>query len=86
MTYFEAAVQILESSRNPLTTREITERALELGLIVPQGKTPLATMSAVLYRRLGADAQLVKAGARGPTRARWGTVRWTLREKLDDTR
>ena len=33
MTFYEAALQILKSSRKPLTNEEITERALELGLI-----------------------------------------------------
>jgi hypothetical protein len=76
MTFYEAALQILKSSSKPLTTREITERALERGLIVSRGKTPEASMAAVLYGRLGTDAQLVKIEDRGPTRARRGTVRW----------
>jgi hypothetical protein len=83
MTYFEAALQILKSSPEPLSTREITERALEQGLIVPQGKTPIATMAAVLYGRLGADAQLVKTEDRGSGRTR---VRWTLRKTPDGAR
>jgi hypothetical protein len=80
MTYFEAALQILRSSPRPLTTQEITERALERGLIVPRGKTPHATMGAVLYRRLNTDAGLVKIEDRAAIRARQGSVRWTLRE------
>ena len=80
MTYFEAAIKILKSSPHPLTTQEITERALTLGLIVPRGKTPQATMGAELYRRLGTDAGIVKTDARGPIRARRGSVRWALRE------
>jgi hypothetical protein len=85
MTYFEAALQILKSSRRPLTTREITQRALERGLIAPRGKTPNATMSAALYVRLGTDAQLIKTEDRGPIRAKQGTVRWTLRDTADGT-
>ena len=34
MTFYEAALQILKSSREPLTTEAITQRALESGLIV----------------------------------------------------
>jgi len=83
MTYFEAALQVLESSQEPLTTREITERALERGLVVSYGKTPHATMGAVLYGRLSTDARLVKTETRGPTRAKRGTARWTLRERLN---
>jgi hypothetical protein len=86
MTFYEAALTILKSSRKPLTCEEITERALERGLIVSRGKTPVATMSAALYSRLGTDPQLVRTGARGPVRARRGTVRWTLRETRDGTR
>jgi hypothetical protein len=79
MTFFEAALQILKSSRKPLTSQEITQRALEHGLIVSGGKTPAATMAAALYRRSGTDPQLVKIEDRGPARAKRGTVRWTLR-------
>jgi hypothetical protein len=80
MTFYEAAVQILRSSREPLTIEEITERALARGLIVSRGKTPQATMATVLYRRLGTDPQLVKIGDRAKWRAKRGTVRWTLRK------
>jgi hypothetical protein len=81
MTFFEAALQILKSSQRPLTTREITERALEQGLLTSQGKTPHDTMAAVLYKRLATDSRLVKTDVPGPDRARRGSVRWTLREK-----
>jgi hypothetical protein len=83
MTYFEAALQVLKSSQEPLTTREITERALERGLVVSPGKTPHRTMAAALYGRLSAGTQLVKIQTPGRTRAKRGTVRWTLREKLN---
>lgn len=48
-----------------------------------RGKTPEATMAAELYGRLGTDPQLFKTEVRGPTRAKRGTVRWTLRETQD---
>jgi hypothetical protein len=83
MTFYEAALQILKSVRRPLTTQEITELALERKLIVSRGKTPSNTMAAVLYDRLGTDPQLVKTAANGPTRAKRGTVRWTLRSTQD---
>lgn len=86
MSFYEAALQILKSSPKPLTSEEITERALERGLIVSHGQTPVATMAAILYRRLGSDPQLVKTEDRGPTRAKRGTVRWTLRETRDSAR
>jgi restriction system protein len=79
MTFLEAALQILRSSRTPLTTREITERALQKGLIGTHGKTPNATMSASLYLALRTDGNLIKIDDRGPVRARARSVRWTVR-------
>jgi HB1, ASXL, restriction endonuclease HTH domain len=80
MTYYEAALQVLKSAKRPLTTHEITDQALKNGLITPQGKTPLATMSAMLYTRLHRDSIIVKLENRTDTRARRGSVRWTLRD------
>ncbi|WP_367185041.1 winged helix-turn-helix domain-containing protein [Trebonia sp.] len=80
MTFYEAAIQVLRSAGCPLTTREITTRAIETGLITPRGKTPDATMSAALYLRLRNDAVLVKLQEPGEWRAKQGSVRWTLRE------
>jgi hypothetical protein len=79
MTYYEAALQVLRSVRHPLTTREITDQAIERGLITPRGKTPNATMSARLYVGVRNSPDLVKLEAPGNGRARRGSVRWTLR-------
>jgi HB1, ASXL, restriction endonuclease HTH domain len=79
MTYYQAALEVLRSAECPLTTREVLDRALESGLIRPQGKTPRATMDAVLYQRLGKDPELIKIEDRGQVRAIRGTVRWTVR-------
>jgi hypothetical protein len=79
MTYYEAALQILRSTRRPLTTREITDRALKRGLITPRGKTPLATMGSMLYARVRNDAELVKLETPGKGRAQRYSVRWALR-------
>ena len=49
MTYYGAAFEVLRSAQYPLTTRQITERAIEMRLITPHGKTPIATMAAELY-------------------------------------
>lgn len=87
MTFLEAAIQILRSSRRPLTTREITERALDAGLINTHGKTPDRTMGAVLYRALHTDGGLEKIDDPGSKRAKPGSVRWaaqgTRRKVLD---
>lgn len=79
MTYYEAAVQILRTSGIPLTIREITDRAIREGLIAPHGRTPHATMSAMLYKRLDTDSSLVKIDVPGDSRAKRGSVRWSLR-------
>ena len=79
MSYFEAAITVLAQVSKPLTTRELTEAAINDGLIKPKGKTPEATMSAALYTRLGMDERLVKLETPGNTRAMRGTVRWTVR-------
>jgi hypothetical protein len=81
MTYFEAARVILSSAPEPLTTREITDRALEKGLIGSRGRTPHNSMSAALYKRLAVSSELIKIQAPGKTRAARGSVRWTLRTK-----
>ena len=79
MTYYEAAIQVLRSAQHPLTTREITERAIKAGLIIPRGKTPNATMSARLYAWVRKDDTLTKLEAPGNGRAKQGSVRWTVR-------
>jgi hypothetical protein len=75
MTYYEAALQVLRSVQRPLTTREITDQAMESRLITPVGKTPHNTMSAVLYQRVRSDPVLVKVDDAGD-----GRVRWTVRD------
>jgi len=81
MTFYEAAIRILSSARSPLTSREITNRAIEQGLVVTRGQTPHATMAALLYKRLGVDLRLVKLDTPGGSRAKRGSVRWALREQ-----
>jgi hypothetical protein len=79
MRYYEAAVEVLKSAQHPLTTQEITDQAIKRGLITPRGKTPQATMSAALYMRARENPELVKLEDRAATRAKNGSVRWTLR-------
>jgi HB1, ASXL, restriction endonuclease HTH domain len=79
MTYYEAALQVLRSAEHPLSTREITDRAIETGLIAPRGKKPHATMAARLYVQGRNDSRLVKLETSGERRAKRGSVRWTLR-------
>ena len=86
MTYYEAALQVLRSVKHPLTTREITDRAIESGLITPRGKTPHSTMGAELYLRVRDDPELIKIADPGDARAKHGSVRWTLRRHTAATR
>jgi hypothetical protein len=80
-TYYEAAVQVLRSAQRPLTAREITARAIEKGLITPAGKTPGATMSAVLCVQARKDAAFTKIEQPGNGRAKRGSVRWMLTQR-----
>lgn len=82
MTYAEAAVEVLRTARAPLTVKEIVERAQAKGLLTPKGRTPEATMSAVLYRKLRRDSAFVKIAEPGNARAVRGSVRSTLRTPL----
>jgi hypothetical protein len=80
MTYYEAALQILRSAGQPLTAQEITDLAISEGLIVPTGKTPVASMERVLYLRVrDGDLELVKIEEPGNARAKRSSVRWALR-------
>ena len=80
MRYIEAAVEILRRNDRPMTRSEITDQALASGLIPTIGKSPGQSMSAALYLHAKKPASVVRRVAEpGPTRARRGTVRWTLR-------
>jgi hypothetical protein len=79
ITYREAVLFVLREAGHPLTTREIIDSVIASGLVIPGGKTPDATMSALLYRTLKADSELMKMEEPGPWRAKRGTVRWALK-------
>jgi hypothetical protein len=80
MTYFEAAVAVMRGARKPLTVSEIVALALERGYLAPKGETPVATMTAELYRRVRSDSRLVKLELPGIKRAQRGSVRWSYRK------
>lgn len=84
MTYLEAAITVLRTSRRPLTTAEIMERITRDGLVTGTGRTPEATLSAVLYRSLGKDPLLRREAKQGRQRAVKGTVRWTVAVATED--
>ncbi|MDQ6770526.1 MAG: HTH domain-containing protein [Gemmatimonadota bacterium] len=63
MTNLEAAEQVLRDVGTPLRYDEIATRAISAGMIIPQGQTPAATMSAQIsmsIARQGTDSLFVR--------------------------
>lgn len=76
-----AALKILGARKTPLTVKELTDKAIEAGLLSTTGVTPDRTMATLLYTdTTGAFARVVPQAAAGKTRA--NGVRWTLAEKV----
>jgi hypothetical protein len=63
-----------------MTAPEITEIALAKRLISSQGKTPVATMTAALYR-LPAGSSIEREFVAGAQRAKRDSVRWSYLAK-----
>lgn len=84
MTYYDAAVQVLRHADQPLTTQQIVEQAVRAGLLQPLGKTPVNTMSALLYVEVrdNPSTEVELVSDRGPRRSRRGSVRWQLRHPV----
>jgi ribonuclease E len=54
MTFYEAAIRVLEAEKRPLTTQELTDRCISQGLLSHVGKNPVETLRsrlAVMSRR-----------------------------------
>ena len=77
VTYGEAAVQVLQAAGEPLTAEQIVREAIRQRLIRPRGKTPVRTMTAVLY--VDTPKAVTRIFEKGLNRARRGTVRWVVR-------
>lgn len=61
----QAAIRVLGESGEPLHVKEITKRALKAGYLVTEGKTPEATMNALLIvdvNKNGKDSLFEKVG------------------------
>jgi hypothetical protein len=73
-----AAETVLRGALRPLTSKEISEMAIEKGLIQTEGKTPRATMRAALYAATKANPKgpIRREFTPGPTRAARYSVRW----------
>ncbi len=81
MTFWQMSEKVLAHANQAMTTREILQQAINSGLIVTKGKTPLATLRATLYTRSNRDPRLERVFEQGSTRAKRGSVRWRLRRQ-----
>jgi hypothetical protein len=81
MTFWQATEKVLMNVKRPMSAREILDQAVRNGLITSQGKTPLATLNAVLYQKYALDPRLERIFEPGRIRAKRGSVRWTLRRQ-----
>ena len=78
-TFLQAALIVLADASGPLTSTEITTRALDRKLLLSAGRTPEASMSAALYvEAKRPDSRVTKRSKPGPTRAARNSVRWVL--------
>ncbi len=63
LSFKDAARLVLKSAGKPLSAKEITKRALESGIIETTGKTPDATIGAILYVDMkNENSEFIKAG------------------------
>jgi hypothetical protein len=76
MTYVDAAITVLETSRSPMTTSEIMTEITRRQLIRIAGQAPKKTLSSALYRSLGKHPRLRRKAEQGSLRAVRGSVRW----------
>jgi hypothetical protein len=64
-TFLDSAYQVLKDADRPMSYEEITRLALDRGLLITQGATPAATMSAQLYMNIiekGAASRFILFG------------------------
>lgn len=82
LSFLDAAVRVMSNAGEPLTTGEIVDRAIKSGLVETRGKTPEATLAAILYRSISEDVEtpFERIYVNGPgKRAQRGSVRWQIR-------
>lgn len=78
MRYLEAAQVVLESSDSPLSMRELTEQAIQRGLIESTAKAPERTMATELYLSVRDNPASPFKRIAGPSTR---STRWTLASK-----
>lgn len=78
MNNVEAAGVVLKESGRPMTVAEITQQALDKGLVSSKGRTPQATMGSALYTHVRdtPGSPIRRQFQQGPVRARRKSVRW----------
>jgi hypothetical protein len=83
LAFRTAAIEVLRRAHQPLSAEEIVSRALAARLIAPSGKTPVKTMTAILYLDVARNAEtpFLRVAREGRTRAARGSVQWTLKAK-----
>ena len=76
MTFYEAALRVLEAAGQPLTSTEITERSIAQGLLSHVGKTPEQTMLSRLaaMARRARDRRVTVTGPETFGLSEWGLV------------
>ena len=74
MTFYEAALRVLEAAGQPLTSIEITERSIAQGLLSHVGKTPEQTMLSRLaaMARRARDRRVTVTGPSTFALTEWG--------------
>ena len=66
MQFKDAAFEVLKKEGKPLHYREIASRAIDTGILEPEGKTPGSTMGALLYTdTLKADSRFIRGEVKG---------------------
>jgi restriction system protein len=63
MSFADATVAVLEAAQSPLHYRDITQQALDQALIHTDGKTPEATLNAILavdIKQKGQESRFVR--------------------------
>lgn len=78
MTFQQAGIAVLRQANRAMTAEEITQEAVDRGLVSSGGKTPARTMNSMLYvtARSPRNPGIRRLFVPGRGRAKRGTVRW----------
>jgi restriction system protein len=81
VNFLDAAATILKRAKEPLTSKEITDRAIASAVLRSTGKTPDRTMTARLYLDTlhNPASRFRRIAQAGRIRAKRGSVKWALK-------